>query len=126
MDRADVDTFLSAEGVNLHATGLVTPQGVGIFGVGWSTPTPFGTPSEAGEDRIAAWLDTAHVRQKPGHQEAGGRRQDQGDRRPVRRGLRRGLVVRRASFPKDAACQVGCCSRDFKAARFRAAFFLRP
>jgi len=61
MDRADVDTFLSAEGVNLHATGLVTPPGVGIFGVGWSTPTPFGTPSEAGEDRIAAWLDTAHA-----------------------------------------------------------------
>lgn len=61
MDRADVDAYLSDEGVNLHATGRITPEGVGIFGVGWSTPTPFGTPSEAGEDRIAAWLDTAHA-----------------------------------------------------------------
>lgn len=59
MDLAEVDAYLSGEGLNLHATGRVTPQGVGFFGCGWSTPTPFGTPSEAGEDRIAAWLDAA-------------------------------------------------------------------
>jgi uncharacterized protein len=61
MDRADVDAYLTGEGVNIHATGRVTPQGVGIFGVGWSTPTPFGTPSEAGEERIAAWLEAAQA-----------------------------------------------------------------
>ncbi|MEA4857352.1 MAG: metallophosphoesterase family protein [Solidesulfovibrio sp.] len=61
MDKADVDSYLSGEGVNIHATGRVTPQGVGFFGCGWSTPTPFGTPSEAGEERIAAWLDAAHA-----------------------------------------------------------------
>lgn len=61
MDKADVDTYLTEEGINLHATGRVTPQGVGFFGCGWSTPTPFGTPSEAGEERIAAWLDAAHA-----------------------------------------------------------------
>ena len=59
MDLAEVDAYLSGEGINLHATGRVTPQGVGFFGCGWSTPTPFGTPSEAGEDRIAAWLEAA-------------------------------------------------------------------
>ena len=34
---------------------------MGIFGVGWSSPTPFATPSEADEDQIAAWLATARV-----------------------------------------------------------------
>lgn len=61
MDRAGVDAYLTEQGVNIHATGRVTPGGVGIFGVGWSTPTPFGTPSEAGEERIAAWLEAAHA-----------------------------------------------------------------
>ena len=60
MDKAEVDAYLSGEGLNLHATGRIVSQGVGFFGCGWSTPTPFGTPSEAGEDRIAAWLDAAH------------------------------------------------------------------
>ena len=61
MDLAEVDAYLSGEGINLHATGRVTPQGVGFFGCGWSTPTPFHTPSEAGEERIAAWLAAAHA-----------------------------------------------------------------
>jgi uncharacterized protein len=61
MDRAGVDAYLTREGANIHASGRVTAEGVGIFGVGWSTPTPFGTPSEAGEERIAAWLDSAHA-----------------------------------------------------------------
>ncbi len=61
MDRAEVDAYLAGEGINIHASGRMTPEGVGIFGVGWSTPTPFGTPSEAGEDHIAAWLEKAHA-----------------------------------------------------------------
>lgn len=61
MDKPDVDEYLTTEGINIHASGRVTPQGVGFFGCGWSTPTPFGTPSEAGEERIAAWLDAAHA-----------------------------------------------------------------
>ncbi|KHK04200.1 metallophosphoesterase [Desulfovibrio sp. TomC] len=60
MDKAEVDGYLTAEGINMHATGRVTAQGVGFFGCGWSTPTPFGTPSEAGEDQIAAWLEAAY------------------------------------------------------------------
>lgn len=61
MDKSDVDAYLTREGINIHATGRVTPQGVGFFGCGYSTPTPFGTPSEAGEERIAAWLEAAHA-----------------------------------------------------------------
>ena len=60
MDKAEVDGYLAGEGINIHATGRVTAQGVGFFGCGWSTPTPFGTPSEAGEDRIGAWLEAAY------------------------------------------------------------------
>ncbi len=61
MDKSEVDAYLTGEGVNLHATGRVTPQGVGFFGCGYSTPTPFGTPSEAGEERIAAWLEAGYA-----------------------------------------------------------------
>ncbi|WP_300161867.1 metallophosphoesterase family protein [Solidesulfovibrio sp.] len=61
MDKSEVDAYLTREGVNIHATGRVTPQGVGFFGCGYSTPTPFGTPSEAGEERIAAWLETGYA-----------------------------------------------------------------
>jgi len=61
MDKETVDAYLTGEGINLHTTGRVTPQGVGFFGCGWSTPTPFGTPSEAGEDQIAGWLDAAYA-----------------------------------------------------------------
>lgn len=61
MDTASVDAYLTSEGINLHATGRVMPQGVGFFGCGWSTPTPFHTPSEAGEEHIADWLASAHA-----------------------------------------------------------------
>ncbi len=61
MDKHDVDAYLTGEGLNIHATGRVVPEGVGFFGCGWSTPTPFGTPSEAGEEHIAAWLDAAYA-----------------------------------------------------------------
>jgi len=32
------------------------------MGVGWSTPTPFGTPSEASETDMAAWLAETHAK----------------------------------------------------------------
>lgn len=59
MDQSTVDAYLTAEGLNIHASGRVTPEGVGIFGVGWSTPTPCDTPSETSEAHMAAWLDEA-------------------------------------------------------------------
>lgn len=61
MDQPTVDAYLSAEDINIHASGRITPEGLGICGVGWSTPTPFATPSEADEDRIADWLEAARA-----------------------------------------------------------------
>jgi hypothetical protein len=59
MDEAEVDEFLSAQGMNLHAR--VRPldpavADVGLIGVGYSTPTPFGTPSEVPDEQIEKWL----------------------------------------------------------------------
>ena len=57
MDRPEVDAWLSEQGWNLHTvTRELTPD-TAIFGVGASTFTPFGTPSEFPESTLAAWLD---------------------------------------------------------------------
>lgn len=57
MDRPEVDQWLSEKGCNLHAaTRELTPQ-IAIFGVGASTFTPFGTPSEFPESAFSAWLE---------------------------------------------------------------------
>ena len=58
MDRPEVDQWLSEKGWNLHAvTRELTPE-IAIFGVGASTFTPFGTPSEFPESAFSAWLET--------------------------------------------------------------------
>ena len=57
MDRPEVDQWLSEKGWNLHTvTRELTPD-TAIFGVGASTFTPFGTPSEFPESAFAAWLE---------------------------------------------------------------------
>lgn len=57
MDRAEVTDWLTEKGWNLHAAVRELAPGVAIFGVGASTFTPFGTPSEFPESRFAAWLE---------------------------------------------------------------------
>lgn len=61
MDGPDVVAYLDREGVNLHLQALELAPGVGVMGVGWSTPTPFGTPSETDDGQIARWLEEAHA-----------------------------------------------------------------
>ena len=57
MDRPEVDQWLSEKGWNLHTvTRELTPD-TAIFGVGASTFTSFGTPSEYPESAFAAWLE---------------------------------------------------------------------
>lgn len=57
MDRPEVDAWLSEKGWNLHTTiRELTPE-IAVFGVGASTFTPFGTPSEYPESAFAAWLE---------------------------------------------------------------------
>ena len=57
MDRAEVAELLSREGINIHAAARLLAPGLAAIGVGGSTPTPFGTPSEFPEADYAAWLD---------------------------------------------------------------------
>lgn len=57
MDRPEVTDWLEEKGWNLHATlRRLTPE-VGIMGVGGSTFTPFGTPSEFPESHFSIILE---------------------------------------------------------------------
>ncbi|WP_045220717.1 metallophosphoesterase family protein [Desulfonatronum thioautotrophicum] len=60
MDYPEVEDFLNLQGMNIHARGLDLGNGVGLMGVGYSTPTPFGTPGEVSDDQLAVWLAQAH------------------------------------------------------------------
>lgn len=58
MDRPEVDVWLTEKGWNLHTfTRELTPD-IALFGVGASTFTPFGTPSEFPESAFAEWLES--------------------------------------------------------------------
>jgi uncharacterized protein len=59
MDRKDVDGMLTEQGINLNGRGVVL-EDVGLFGLGGSTPTPFGTPSEFSEEELAERLRQAY------------------------------------------------------------------
>ncbi|GFM38487.1 metallophosphoesterase [Desulfovibrio psychrotolerans] len=60
MDRAEVTTYLEENGWNIHIRSREIAPGVGLMGVGTSTFTPFGTPSEFPDSRIAEWLEQAY------------------------------------------------------------------
>jgi len=65
MDLPEVDALLERRAMNIHARTLelAPAQGelpaVGLLGVGASTPTPFHTPNEVGEEQMTAWLEAA-------------------------------------------------------------------
>ena len=59
MDTREVEEVLEEKGYNAHARATDLGFGVGLIGVGYSTPTPFGTPSEVSEAQLQAWLDQA-------------------------------------------------------------------
>ncbi len=67
MDHAEVTDYLDEKGWNIHAKGKQLTQNVGIMGVGYSTPTPFRTPSEVPDARLAHWLSQGyeHVKHLP-------------------------------------------------------------
>lgn len=64
MDTAEADAWLTEQGLNIHVRALELAPGLGLMGVGFSTPTPFGTPSEASEEQMAAWLEQAYAQAK--------------------------------------------------------------
>ena len=62
MDHQEVDQLLAQRGVNIHRKALVLAPGLVLMGVGWSTPTPFGTPSETSEDELSGWIAETYVK----------------------------------------------------------------
>jgi Icc-related predicted phosphoesterase len=59
MDTRGVEDFLEERGFNVHARTTDLGFGVGLVAVGYSTPTPFGTPSEVSDRQLETWLDLA-------------------------------------------------------------------
>ena len=64
MDRPEVTSYLDEKGWNIHARGKLLTEDIGIMGVGYSTPTPFMTPSEVSDDKLAQWLNEGYEQVK--------------------------------------------------------------
>lgn len=56
MDHAEVGGLLSRLGLNIHRQARLLAPGLVLMGVGWSTPTPFATPSEVPEAELTRWI----------------------------------------------------------------------
>lgn len=56
MDLPESTAILQERHCNLHREVKELAKGLGVMGVGYSSPTPFHTPSEATEDDLSAWL----------------------------------------------------------------------
>ena len=60
MDRAEITDYLDEKGWNIHAKGKQLAEDIGIMGVGYSTPTPFRTPSEVPDAMLGQWLSIGY------------------------------------------------------------------
>ena len=58
MDRGEITEWLDEMGWNLHTQVRELAPDTAVMGLGGSTFTPFGTPSEFPEARFADWLET--------------------------------------------------------------------
>lgn len=61
MDTREANDFLTEKQINAHASTINLGYGVGLIGLGYSTPTPFNTPSEASEEQLSKWLSQAQT-----------------------------------------------------------------
>jgi hypothetical protein len=61
MDTDAVEARLRERGMDLHLRVRELAPGLGLMGVGYSTPTPFGTPGEVAEATLADWLDATYA-----------------------------------------------------------------
>ena len=64
MDRPEITSYLDEKGWNIHSKGKQLTKDIGIMGVGYSTPTPFMTPSEVPDDKLAQWLNEGYEQVK--------------------------------------------------------------
>jgi uncharacterized protein len=62
MDHPAVQPWLDGRGLGIHLRAVELAPGLGLMGVGWSTPTPFATPSEIPDDQLGRWLDETLAR----------------------------------------------------------------
>ncbi|BBD07312.1 phosphoesterase, Icc protein-like protein [Desulfovibrio ferrophilus] len=62
MDSPGISGWLEEKGVNIHAEARELAPGFGLIGVGWSAPTPFGTPCEVPDATLGHWLNAVHAR----------------------------------------------------------------
>lgn len=60
MDHPEVGELLTRRGMSIHRQARLLAPGLVLMGVGFSTPTPFGTPSEIPEAQLAQWLSETH------------------------------------------------------------------
>ena len=64
MDKGEVTDLLKKKECNLHGEAQKIHPEITLIGVGGSTPTPFNTPSEFSEEKIAALLEEALAKAK--------------------------------------------------------------
>lgn len=64
MDQNEVAEYLEERGWNVHARITDLGHGVSLVGIGYSTPTPFNTPSEVSEEQMAGWISAVSDRAK--------------------------------------------------------------
>jgi uncharacterized protein len=57
MDTREVEKYLDESGANVHNRLVELSREVHLLGLGYSTPTPFSTPSEVEEEQVRIWLD---------------------------------------------------------------------
>lgn len=60
MDLPEITVYLEEKNWNIHAKGKEIAEDIGIMGIGYSSPTPFNTPSEASTETMAQWLEDAY------------------------------------------------------------------
>ncbi|QJB56326.1 metallophosphoesterase [Pseudodesulfovibrio sp. zrk46] len=60
MDTDTVQAYLQEQDMDIHLRVREIAPGLGLMGVGLSTPTPFGTPGEVPEDTLISWLNQTY------------------------------------------------------------------
>ncbi len=60
MDTNTVQAYLTKHDMDLHLRVRQLAPGLGLMGVGLSSPTPFNTPGEVPEETLVAWLNQTY------------------------------------------------------------------
>jgi len=60
MDTPAVAAVLTEKNINAHARVIDLGHDIGLMGLGYSSPTPFHTPSEVSETQLVQWLNDAY------------------------------------------------------------------